>query len=226
MMIIRRLAFAGAAAAALGGCGAVAGGPAGPQPGANAGQGSTAEQPAGPLHSTFDFSRPINIVAQCDPPLYAGELTVAGLLGNVRGAAVVTLDAPGAARWNSSDGHRWTQAEADAAVTAAHGRFSPSLFTPWRLHVSGPVLRGTVPSSITAYALGGKLGADRISMACTTVAPVAGQTYLAEFGGELTTAATTGPLQSPVLAELIAYDPATRTAHTRYGPLVLPSAPG
>jgi hypothetical protein len=163
----------------------------------------------------LNFTRPINISLDCEYAGYAGTLTISGLLGKHRAAAIVTIDGSGTPRWNSRDGHRWTQAEANAVSST----FQPWLYTPWRMHVTGPVLRGQVPPALTGYLQGGKLGADVVGGCGPTAAPVEGKSYLAVFGTELTTGVADGAVQAPVIADLMPYDPATHMLQTRYGSL-------
>ena len=169
----------------------------------------------------LDFTRAIHTpTLMCEDPVFTGTLTLPILLGSEVAAAIVTLDGQGTARWNTLDGHRWTNAEAAAALAAAHGTFQPSLNTPWLLHRSGAVLRGTLPPAFTAWIGGGDLGADHLSGCGVGVPPVAGRTYLAEFGANLTMG--TGDHSGPILLWLSPYDPATKMAHTRFGVLTVP----
>jgi hypothetical protein len=173
--------------------------------------------PSAPIHTGF---------THCDFARYAGKLTLSGVLGKIRAAALVTVVAPGPApRWNTSDGLRpTTQTQADAIVVASNGAVQPSIYTPWVLQViDGPAIPSGTPmtSPVTAFLYGGNLGQDSIGGCGTTSKIQVGGTYLAELGGEITDGSMAGPLRLPQLADLMAYDPATRTVHTRWGDLVL-----
>lgn len=170
--------------------------------------------------SLLNFAGPIHTSVNCDYANYAGTLTLSGVLGKDRAAAIVTLDGSGTPRWNTADGHRWTQAEANAAVSPT---FEPWLYTPWRMHVTGAALRGQVPHVITGYLQGGTLGTDVVGGCHPTAVAVAGHSYLAVFGGELTTGLAAGAVQAPILDDLMSYDPATHVVQTRYGALSLSS---
>jgi len=219
-MNMRRVITVAAGIVCLSGCGVRVGAPA-----------TVSSPPSSPvsgpvaLHGNalglhLDFSRAIHTpTLYCDGPMYSGPLTLSGFLGSDRAAAVVTLDSKGTARWNTPDGHRWTNVEAQAAL--AHG-VQPYLDTPWSLHLSGPVLQGAVPHALTAWTSGGDLGADHLSGCGAGLVPVPGQTYLAEFGPELETGVRSGPLVRPILMWLSPYDAATKTVHTRFGTLTLP----
>jgi len=213
----RRVALAATVIAAMTGCGMVVNGPAARPSTTPAPAQPTAAAARGAAGPQLDFSRPsiMSPVLNCDGPLYAGKLTLDGLLQGVGTAAIVTLDSQGTARWNTADGHRWTVAEAQAAIAAG---IRPWLFTPWTLHRSGPVLRGTLPSSLTAYVGGGTLGADQVHDCGTGHLPVAGGSFLAEF--------VTDQSVGTILVGLMPYDPATRTVHTPFGLLTLPSTSG
>lgn len=175
---------------------------------------------ANPLFD-LDFTRAIHTpTLMCDGPVFNGTLTLPILLGSDQEAAIVTVDGKGMARWNTPDGHRWTQAEAEAARASSHGTFQPYLNTPWLLHLSGPVLRGTLPQAITAWTSGGDVGQDHLSGCGVGIEPVAGRTYLAEFAQNLTVG--TGEHSGPILMWLSSYDPGTKTLHTRFGALTLP----
>jgi len=165
-------------------------------------------------------------VIDCVWAQHAGKLTLSDVLGKIRAVALVTVVAPGPApRWNTSDGLRpTTQNQADAIVVASNGAVQPSIYSPWVLQViDGPTIpsRTAVTSPLTAFRRGGTLGQDTMYDCSTTSQIKVGGTYLAELDGEITDGSTAGPLRLPELADLMAYDPATRTVHTRWGDLVL-----
>jgi hypothetical protein len=174
---------------------------------------------------TFPSARIHTGTMTCDWGGYAGKLTLTGVLGKIRAAALVTV-APGPApRWNTSDGLRpTTQKEADAIVVASNGAVQPSIYTPWVLQViDGPAISSRTPvnSPVTAFLHGGTLGPDTITDCGTASKLKLGGTYLVELGGEITDGSTAGPLRLPELVDALAYDPATHTVHTRWGDLVL-----
>jgi hypothetical protein len=202
----------------LSGCGVTVHGPAATAPRAAV----QAPQPAKPVVLRLDFTKQsIHQGPICgDGPLYAGKLTLDGLLGThvVPGnaSAIMTLDASGASRWNTADGHRWTEAEAQAA--AARG-IQPWLLTPWTMHRTGAVLRGSLASDrLTAYVGGGTLGADSVAGCGPLGHPAEPGTYLASLRAD-------GSGFTYIMS-LMPYDPATRTVQTPYGVLTLPSTSG
>ena len=185
---------------------------------------------AGAGGSSFNFNQPIAYTGECSYPStynlhdYLSHMaqTTSDPEQAGRAAAVVQVTAVGSARWNTSDGHRWTQAEADSAA-AATPSVEAYIYTPYTVRVVKP-LRGELPagSTIVGFVRGGSVGQDKIDLSCSVAQPIVGNEYVAFFGSELTTAQMGAtPLQQPVITTFLAYDPNSDTVHTPSGPLNL-----
>jgi hypothetical protein len=223
----QRIAVATATLVALTGCGSIHGAPA-----AAATQSSVQASPAtvSAAHASFvpklrfDFTRPIRQgTIECDRAGWAGPPNLAKALSYARGIAVIRLDKRSSARWNTSDGTRPTEDQAQAIVAGSAGKVEPFLYTGWTLHIVGPVLRGSLPSSLTGYFYGGVHAQDSMPAAsCTMAAPVEGGTYLAAFGPEIGEQASS-TLHEPIVDDLFAYDPATGSVTAPGGVVQLPA---
>lgn len=170
-----------------------------------------------PLTLDMDLSQPVHQSIDVTCPHWAGPPSLIGAIPkSARAVAVVTVVQQEPARWNTIDGHRPSQAEALAALRASNGQISPMLWTGWLLSVTGPVLRGSVPTTITAYLRGGKLGQDDLDVDSCTSTPRPGATFLATFGGEVDNQ-NAAALRVPKLIDLMPYDAATGMVTTRGG---------
>jgi hypothetical protein len=206
-------------------CGVVHGAPAAAKPTAppSAAGRSTPEATGFPLTSTIDLTRPVHQTIDVDCARWAGPPNLSlAVPKTARAVAIVTIDARQAVRWGTVDGKRPTQAEAIAA--AAQGLAQPMLWTGWSMHLSGPVLRGNVPATLTAYVQGGALVQDEIRIGSCLHSPlVAGGTYLAVFGDEVDGQTATG-IHAPKLWDLMAYDPPSATVTAPGGAVRLPAS--
>jgi len=185
---------------------------------------------AGAAGSGFNFGQAIAFTGECSyPQTYALHdylshmgLTTADPDQVGRAAAVVRVTSVGAARWNTSDGHRWTQAEADGAAAA-----SPSveayIYTPYTVTVVQPLRGGLAAgSTVVGFLRGGTVGRDKINLSCSAAQPTVGGEYVVFFGSELTTAAMgAAPLSQPVITTFLRYDAGADTVQTPSGPLNL-----
>lgn len=185
---------------------------------------------AGPAGSQLKFNQPIAYTGECSyPHTYALHdylshmaLTTADPDQVGRAAAVVQVTSVGAARWNTSDGHRWTQAEADTAAAS-----SPSveayIYTPYTVSVVHPLRGGLAAgSTIVGFLRGGTVGQDKINLSCSVAQPSVGGEYVVFFGSELTTAAMGAtPLSQPVITTFLRYDASADVVQTPSGPLNL-----
>lgn len=185
---------------------------------------------AQPGSAGLDFNQPIASTGECS---YARVYALHDYLSHMalttsdpdqvgRAAAVVQVTAIGAARWNTPDGHRWTQAEADAA-TAANPPVEPSIYTPYTVKVLQSLRGGlSAGTTIVGFVRGGTVGQDRIDLSCSVSQPVVGGQYVAFFGSELTTGQMgAAPLQQPVITTFLGYGPNTDVVQTPSGPLNL-----
>jgi hypothetical protein len=184
----------------------------------------------GAARSGFNFNQAIAYTGECSyPHTYAlhDYLSHMGLTttdpGQVgRASAVVQVTSVGAARWNTSDGHRWTQTEADSAA-AATPSVDAYIYTPYTVTVVQP-LRGSLAAgaTIVGFLRGGTVGQDKINLSCSVAQPTVGGEYVVFFGSELTTAAMgAAPLQQPVITNFLQYAESTDTVQTPSGPLNL-----
>jgi len=185
---------------------------------------------AGAAGSGFNFGQAISYTGECSyPRTYALHdylshmgLTTADPDQVGRAAALVQVTSVGAARWNTSDGHRWTQAEADSAAIA-----SPSveayIYTPYTVTVVQPLRGGLAAgSTIVGFLRGGTVGQDKINLSCSVAQPTVGGEYVVFFGSELTTAAMgAAPLSQPVITTFLRYDASSDIVQTPSGPLNL-----
>jgi hypothetical protein len=146
----------------------------------------------------------------CDP---AHPPTLADFVGDVgpgrfnRSLAVVEVLRVLPARWNSDDGERPTQAEANAMAV------DPSIFTPLALRVTRFIRGETFADMIIAFAPAGVIGDERRQSGCNFWSDgrlhasggrvvAAGHQYLATFGQELLTGSRKGPIEHPELDSL------------------------
>ena len=180
---------------------------------------------AGAGGSNFNFNQAIGYAGECSYPstydlhdyLSHMALTTSDPDQAGRAAAVVQVTSVGTARWNTSDAHRWTQAEADSAAMA-----SPSvaayIFTPYTLTIVKPLRGGlSAGSAIVGFRRGGTVGQDKIDLNCFAQ-PTVGSEYVAFFGSELTTAQMGAtPIQRPVITSFLPYDGSSDTVRTPIG---------
>jgi hypothetical protein len=147
----------------------------------------------------------------CDPehPLTLDDfVTGVGLPGNSRSMAIVEVSRILPARWNTEDGERPTQAEANVMAV------DPSIFTPLELSVTREIAGEALPRTLVAFAPAGVIGDERRQSGCDfTASPdgtvhslsgtiVAGHRYLALFGQELLTGRKVGPIERAELDDL------------------------
>jgi hypothetical protein len=172
----------------------------------------------------LDLSRPVHRHVDVACPQWAGPPDFAAAIpATARAVAVVTVVAQQAARWNTVDAHRPGQAEALAAYRNSNGRIAPMLWTGWLLRVSGPVLRGSLPATITAYVEGGRLGDDELDIGSCGATPSSGATFVAVFGDEIDHQDATAP-RVPMLTALMPYQASTGMVATPGGVVRLPAS--
>ena len=223
-MRARAIVLAGVCLVATTGCGIVTR-PAAtrPLPPSQADRAATGPVPA-TLPFDLDLSRPVHRRIDVACPQWAGPPDFAAAIpSTARAVAVVTVVAQQATRWNTIDEHRPAQAEALAAFRNSNGRIAPMLWTGWSLRISGPVLRGNLPTTFTAYVEGGKLGDDELDVGSCGGTPSPGATFVAVLGDEIDDQSVVTP-RVPMLTALMPYVPATGMVTTPGGVVHLPAA--
>ena len=152
----------------------------------------------------------------CDypnPPLTVRELigTVGKNIGNSRTALLARVVGIGMPRWNTPDGHRPTQAQADAMVDQLD--LTPSIYTPLTLSVLRAYAGVSVSGELTAFAETGRIGLDE-DFSCGFGSPrslqiregpspvTVGGTYVALLAKELLTGRNDGQLEMPIIDNL------------------------
>ena len=131
-------------------------------------------------------------------------------VGNPRTAAlarVVRIDGP---RWNTPDGGRPTQAQADAMIDRLD---TPSIYTPVTMQLLRVYAGVSVSGELTVFAETGRIGLDQNS-SCAFGSPgtlriregpatvTVGGTYVALLARELLTGRNQGPLEMPIIDDL------------------------
>ena len=175
----------------------------------------------------FDFSHPIHMPGNdCVMPTWGGRPSLQQVLDrqpNLATAAVMTVVGPtGPARWNTPDGHRWTQPEAIAARLKG---VAPAIQQPWRLDRSGPTFAGDVPDSVEVWLVGGRVGDDYMfggNCIAGEADPVPGRSYLIFFGPAQDLAP---PGAYRVILAAWPYDPVTHALDGPWGRMWLSPAP-
>jgi len=168
--------------------------------------------PASPP-SPPDMSEAYRHSSTCDV-LYEPVRRIIGWVGRPAGgraAALVRILAIGKPRWNTPDGVRPTQTEADAMV--AERDDGPSIFRPVTLSIERVLSGSASAGTIVALAESGTIGRDEVS-SCAFGSPArltiregpavatVGQRYVAILGNEPLTGRTDGPLDMPVIDDL------------------------
>jgi hypothetical protein len=165
-----------------------------------------------------DMSRPLGHGGYCDPsyPLPTVRQlvgTVGKNIGNARTALLVRVVRMGAPRWNTPDGHRPTQAQADAMVDRLD--ITPSIYTPLTLSILRLYAGVSVSGELAAFAETGRIGLDE-DFSCGFGSPhtlqirdgpavvAVGATYVAFLAKELVTGRNEGALSMPVIDNLFA----------------------
>lgn len=158
--------------------------------------------PAVPYRHHFDMSQDVQWIQECSyrspTPTVRDEISYVGPPPNPSAVALITVVALRAVRWNTSDGARPTQAQADAMAD------QPGLFTPLDIDVTHVYAGSTLPEHLTTYAEEGSIGADHVSTCGfplsselraqvddSVVSP--GLQYVAVFGDELLGGRNTPP---------------------------------
>ena len=160
-----------------------------------------------------DMSKPLRTTAFCDlaapPPSIEDEVGFVGGLNSAdgRAAAIVEVLAIGKPRWDTPDGHRPTQAQADAEIDRSNGNRVTSIYTPIEVNVVR-VYKGVLPKRLTLYAEGGSLGNDAVTSCSfgpglrireSSARVGRGRQYLAILGNELVSDRSDGPVTHPVI---------------------------
>ena len=169
-----------------------------------------------PIHEQRDMSRPLNSFAVCD---YASATpSLASEVKTAPGAVIARVLAIGAPVWNTPDGRRPTQAQADAILDPP----GLAVFTPLRLQVirvlsTAPVV-GLAPGvTVTGYVRGGTTPfGDRFGGCFPVPSVPVGSTAVVFLGTEIDTGTVaTAGMHRPQIFEC---DPITGTrAQTRAG---------
>jgi hypothetical protein len=160
-----------------------------------------------------DMSKMYGLRNSCEG-LYAPMSQIVSWVGtpaNGRVAALVRVIEMGAPRWNTRDGRRPTQAEADAMVNDRNDM--PRIFRPLTLAVDRVLAGEPLSGRIVGFAEGGKIGKDemnscgfgspvRFQIRETNIIVTVGESYLAILGNEMLTGRATGPLHEPVINDL------------------------
>jgi len=170
----------------------------------------------------FDFSRPIRQYGDSYPETWTGRPTLQKVLReeqNLAAAAIMTVIGPdGPPRWNTPDGHRWTQDEAIRA--RAQNGVLPFIETPWHFVRSGPTFVGSVPTSVEVWLAGGAVGQDFLGGGNSFEPPIPGRSYLLLFGPQQNLAP---PGAFRVILNTYPYDPVTRALDGPWGRITLAS---
>ena len=174
-----------------------------------------------PMHEHRDMSRPLNSSMECDyasaTPSLASEAKVA------HGAVIARVLAIGAPVWNTPDGRRPTQAQADAILDPP----GLAVFTPFRLQVirvlsTAPVVGLTAGMTVTGYVRGGTTPfGDRFSGCFPVPSVPIGSTAVVFLGTEIDTGTVaTAGMYRPEVWE---FDPISgHSARTRTGVQAVP----
>jgi hypothetical protein len=133
-----------------------------------------------------------------------------------RVAARVRVTAIGKPRWNTSDGHRPTQAESNVMVDQRNDEGvltpGPHIFTPITFRIEH-VYAGAASGTVVGFAQTGRIGGDeeygcqwgsptRLQIRESEAVVTVGKSYIAIIGDEVVTGRTAGPLDQPIIDRL------------------------